>query len=72
MSKNRTILLSYVFHESDETFVFWNQNFSNELMQFQQNSLDTGIQDRSTSILIMYEIEEMSHEGEDDESYKRI
>ena len=38
-----------------------------------QNSLDTGIQDRSTSISIMYEIEEMSHEGEeDDESDKRI
>ena len=28
----------------------------------EQNSLDAGIQDRSTSISIMYEIEEMSHE----------
>ena len=35
-----------------------------------QNSLDAGIQDRSTSISIVYEIEEMSHE--DDESDKRI
>ena len=43
----------------------------------EQNSLDAGIQDRSTSISIMYKIEEMSHEEEeeeeeDDESDKRI
>ena len=36
-------------------------------MYFFQNSLDAGIQDRSTSISIMYKIEKMSHE-EDDES----
>ena len=42
----------------------------------QQNSLDAGIQDRSRSISIMYKIEEMSYEeeeeGEDDESDKHI
>ena len=44
----------------------------NSIHFFLENSLDEGIQDRSTSISIMYEIEEMSHEGEDDESDKRI
>ena len=39
-----------------------------------QNSLDAGIQDSSTSISIMYKIEEMSHEEEEngDESDKHI
>ena len=39
-----------------------------------KNSLDAGIQDSSTSISIMYKIEEMSHEEEDngDESDKHI
>ena len=38
-----------------------------------QNSLDAGIQDSSTSISIMYKIEEMPHEEENgDESNKHI
>ena len=41
-----------------------------------KNSLDAGIQDSSTSISIMYKIEEMSHEEEEegngDESDKHI
>ena len=45
-------------------------------MQFiKKNSLDAGIQDSSTSISIMYKIEEMSHEEEEgngDESDKHI
>ena len=37
-----------------------------------ENSLDAGIQDSSMSISIMYEIEEMSHEKNGEESDKRI
>ena len=41
-------------------------------MQFiKKNSLDAGIQDSSTSISIMYKIEEMSHEENGEESDKR-
>ena len=63
------------FHNDIEIyFVF--QKYESDSIQFDmKNSLDAGIQDSSTSISIMYKIEEMSHEEEEengDESDKHI